>query len=65
MTDCMVCTSLGHPCLAHQPAPARVWPRETTMEEGACGECGAPMRPCLRGWRCISTECGAIALRRA
>ena len=62
---CSTCTALNKKCLAHRSQPARVWPLATIVtREGACGECGAPMRPCLIGFRCMSSECGAIAHMR-
>jgi hypothetical protein len=65
MLDCAVCLKLARPCLRHTPRPARVWPVETiALVGGRCGECSAPMVPCLRGKRCINTECGAIAPTR-
>jgi hypothetical protein len=66
MTDpYCACASLGFVCLRCRPTPPRVWPREEKLDEGRCGACGGAVTPCLRGFRCVSSECGAIAPRRA
>lgn len=64
MTPCPVCAKLNKLCLAHQPTPPRVWPREERLDEGRCGACGGAVVGCRIGFRCVSSECGAIAPRR-